>query len=173
MRCDSDPPWSSLQFEASNVGALRSLDSSTLSTKAGADKVLLVPLMLPPVELLPELEPPDMLLWLNSCHGTGIIRPVMPELDKDEDEDDELEELLNPPAVPVPPDTLDRLEGTVSFPEVEVSAEPVPLEDKFKIANPTRPDCGSIVKSRTWPSVLPSCDWTGLFSSWLMRTLEP
>jgi len=90
------------------------LDSSILSVRFGA----LVEL-LPLVELLL-----DWLLmpWLNNCQGTGINLPVM--LDP--------EELLGVPVV------LERLEGTVSRPEVEVSEAP-PAEDRERMANSMRP----------------------------------
>jgi len=55
-------------------------------------------------------------LWLNNCHGTGIIFPW---------------------ALWVPP-TLERLEGTVSLPEVEVSEE-LPPDARERMANSIRP----------------------------------
>ena len=104
---------------ASNEGALWSFDSSMLSVSFGA---------LPGVEvLLCWLLMP----WLKRCQGTGINFPVM--LDA--------EELLGVPVV------LERLEGTVSRPEVDVSEEP-PADESERIANSMRPLCGSTVRSR-------------------------
>jgi len=87
--------------------------------------VLLLGLLLP-IELLwlPEL-------WLSSCHGTGTSFPIALE-----------EEALL--GVPV---TLERLDGTVSRPDVDVSEAPA-AEVNAMIANSTRPDCGSNVRSR-------------------------
>lgn len=97
-----------------------------------------------------------LMFWLKSCHGTGIILPVVVEP----------EALLGVPTV------LERLVGVVSRPEVEVSDAP-PADESERIANCTRPLCGSTVKSRMCPRVFPSCDWTAPFMSWLIRTFWP
>jgi len=138
-------------LEASNDGALCSFDSSIFKVRF-CELIALDPVLLDALELLLLL----FQLWLKSCHGTGISLPVVVEP----------EELLG---VPV---TLDRLEGTVSRPDVDVSVAP-PAEESERMANSTRPDCGSMVRSLTCPRVFPSCDWTELFSSWLKRTLFP
>jgi hypothetical protein len=70
------------------------------------------------------------------------------------------------------PVVLDRLEGTVSRPDVDVS-EAAPADDNERTAIWIWPDCGLTTKSRMCPNVLPSCDWTELFMSWLSRTLLP
>jgi len=57
-------------------------------------------------------------LWLNSCQGTGISLPV----------------IVEPVALLGMPDTLERLEGTVSRPDVEVSVA-APALDKDRMAN--------------------------------------
>jgi len=95
-------------------------------------------------------------LWLNSCQGTGIILPMVVEP----------RELLGVPVV------LERLEGTVSRPEVDVS-EAAPAEESDRMANSMRPVWGSTVRSRTRPRVLPSCDCTELFRIWLSLTALP
>jgi len=69
--------------------------------------------------------------WLKSCQGTGINFPVM--LDDEE--------------LPDAPVLLERLEGTVSRPEVDVSVA-APADDRERIANSIRPLCGSTVRSR-------------------------
>ena len=79
---------------------------------------------------------------------------------------------LDPVALLCVPVVLERLEGTVSRPEVEVSAEP-PAEARDKMAKSIRPVLGSTVKSRICPSVLPSLDCTALFMRWLSRTVLP
>jgi len=124
------------------------LDSSRLSVKFGAGCELL-----PPVELLLDWL---LMLWLNSCQGTGINLPIV--LDP--------EELLGVPVV------LERLDGTVSRPEVDVSDAP-PADDNERIANAMRPLCGSTVRSRICPSVLPSWPCTEPFMIWLSRTVLP
>ena len=131
----------------SNDGALRSLDSSRFSVRVGGVE---------PAPAVDELWYWLLKPWLNNCQGTGIILPMA----------DDPAELLGVPTV------LERLEGTVSRPEVEVSETP-PADDKDRIANSIRPLWGSTVKSRTWPKVLPSWDWTELFRIWLSRTLLP
>jgi hypothetical protein len=78
-------------------------------------------------------------LWLNICQGTGISLPVVVE----------------PTALLGVPTLLERLEGVVSLPEVEVS-DAAPAVERDRMANSTRPDCGSIVKSRICPRVFPS-----------------
>jgi len=123
-------------------GALWSLDSSMLSTRFGELIELLPRVLL--LELLPVLLLPLVLelamFWLSNCHGTGISFPVI----------DALEELL----LGVP-ETLERLDGTVSRPEVEVSLAP-PADESDSTANWIRPLCGSTMTSRMLPSVLPS-----------------
>lgn len=109
-------------------------------------------------ELEVELAPDWLLLqlWLKSCQGTGMSLPVVVDP----------AELLGVPTV------LERLEGTVSRPDVDVSAA-LPDEDNERTANSMRPLCGSTMTSRMWPRVFPSCDCTLLFMSWLRRTLLP
>jgi hypothetical protein len=129
------PPCSWFQLLESKDGALRSLDSSIF-------KVRFPPIPLPVVPATLELLVPAWLrplqLWLKSCHGTGINLPVM---------------LLAVVVLPGVPATLDRLDGAVSRPEVDVSAAaPVPevelaADDKDNTANSTWPDCGFTVKS--------------------------
>jgi len=69
--------------------------------------------------LLPELLVDWLLmLWLNICQGTGMSFPVV----------EDPEELLGVPEL------LERLEGTVSRPEVEVSDE-APADESDRIAN--------------------------------------
>jgi len=114
------------------------LDSSILSTRLGALMELLPRVLL--LELLPDVLE-LVRFWLRSCHGTGINLPAVNELD----------ELLLL-GVPV---TLERLEGTVSRPEVDVSLA-APADDSDSTANWIRPLCGSTITSRMLPSVLPS-----------------
>jgi len=108
------------------------LDSSRLSVKFGA----LIALLLPVLELLL-----DWLLmpWLKSCQGTGINLPVV----------------LDPAELLGVPVELERLDGTVSRPEVDVSEAP-PADERERMANWMRPLCGSTVRSRICPRVLPS-----------------
>lgn len=79
--------------------------------------------LLPAVVLLPIA--PDrlllLMLWLNSCQGTGINLPV-----------------IVPTALLGVPATLERLDGTVSRPEVDVSDAPPaapPADERERIAN--------------------------------------
>jgi len=118
----------------SNDGALRSLDSSRFRVRVCG----LVEPMPAVDEWIPEW---PLQLWLKSCQGTGINLPMVVDP----------RELLGVPTV------LERLEGTVSRPEVDVS-EDAPADDRDRIANAMRPLCGSTIRSRTCPSVLPSCD---------------
>jgi hypothetical protein len=93
------------------------LDSSRLRTRFGLPRELLLPSVL----LLVLLPAPELLLlrlWLRSCQGTGIILPNRLEED----------EMLGVP------ETLDRLDGTVSRPDVEVS-DALPADESERIAN--------------------------------------
>lgn len=142
----------SFQLLASNDGALRNLDSSMFNTSGWPMVLVPVALEVPLIDRpLPELK-----LWLNICQGTGINLPVR----------------LEPLELLGIPETLDRLEGTVSRPEVDVSATP-PAFDSDKMANWTRPLCGSTTKSRMYPKVLPSCDCTLELIRLLSRTALP
>jgi len=138
---------------ASKEGALRSLDSSIFNTRGWPAVPMLEPrlLELVPARLLELVKP-----WLNICQGTGTNLPV----------------ILDPIALLGIPEELDRLEGTVSRPEVDVSDTPPELESD-RIANCTRPLCGSTTKSRICPRVLPSWDWTVPLMRLLKRTLLP
>jgi hypothetical protein len=78
-------------------------------------------------------------LWLNICHGTGINFPAA----------------VAPAALLGVPIVLERLEGTVSRPEVDVFVA-APADESDRMANSMRPDCGSTIRSRMWPKVLPS-----------------
>lgn len=91
--------------------------------------------------------------WLNSCQGTGTNLPVR----------------FAPTALLGMPEELDRVEGTVSRPDVDVSDTP-PALDRDRMANWIRPLCGSITKSRICPSVLPDCDCTVPLMRLLNRT---
>lgn len=101
----------------------------------------LLPVVLLPVVLLLPLVLEFFMFWLRSCQGTGISLPVS----------DALDELL----LLGVPETLERLEGTVSRPDVEVSLAP-PADESDSTANWMRPLCGSTITSRMLPSVLPS-----------------
>jgi hypothetical protein len=117
------------------------LDSSMLSTRFGVPIALLLPsvLLLEAPELLLPATEPLLRLWLMSCQGTGISLPVVLE-------EYGLLEL---------PETLERLEGTVSRPEVDVS-DALPADESERIANWMRPLCGSTNTSWMLPRVLPS-----------------
>jgi hypothetical protein len=132
----------------SKDGALRNLESSIFNVRFPAAPLPVVPATL---ELLvaSAVEWPLLLqLWLKSCQGTGMSLPIV----------------VLPVTLPGVPETLDRLEGAVSRPEVDVSvAAPdvpiaAPADDKDNTANSTWPDCGFTVKSRMYPSVFPSFD---------------
>jgi hypothetical protein len=99
----------------SNEGALRNFDSSMFNTRFCEVRAL-VPAVVLALLLLVERFP--LQLWLNSCQGTGINFPVMVEPLV----------LLGVPVV------LDRLEGTVSLPDVAVS-DAAPAEESDKTAN--------------------------------------
>lgn len=73
----------------------------------------------------------ELQLWLNSCHGTGINLPVV----------------VDPEALEGVPEMLDRLDGVVSRPEVEVSVD-APADDSDRMAKSIRPLCGSTMTSR-------------------------
>jgi hypothetical protein len=149
------PCCNSFQLLLSKDGALRSFDSSMFNTRLCAPIAPLaavLELLDPRVEEL--LDPVQ--LWLKSCQGTATNLPI---------------ELLSDELLGVPV-TLDRLEGTVSRPDVDVSEAPPP-EAKERMANSIRPLCGSTVRSRICPSVLPSCPWTDPFMIWLSRSLLP
>jgi len=109
-----------------------------LSTRFGVPIELPLPSVLLLV-LLPVAELLLLRLWLRSCQGTGISLPVM--LDEDE--------LLGVP------ETLERLDGTVSRPEVDVS-DALPADESERIANWMRPLCGSTITSWILPRDLPS-----------------
>lgn len=117
------------------------MDSSIFRVRF-CDPIVLLVALLEVRALLP------LRLWLKSCQGTGISLPVM----------------LAPEALLGTPDTLERLEGAVSRPEVDVSEAP-PADESERIANSMRPDWGLTVRSRICPNVFPSCDWTVLFMS--------
>jgi len=89
--------------------------------------------------LLPAAELLLLRLWLRSCQGTGISLPVWLEED----------EMLGVP------ETLDRLDGTVSRPEVELS-DALPADESERIANWIRPLWGSTNTSWMLPRLLPS-----------------
>jgi hypothetical protein len=93
------------------------LDSSRLRTRFGLPRELVLPSVLLLV-LVPAAELLLLRLWLRSCQGTGISLPIWLEED----------EMLGVP------ETLDRLDGTVSRPEVEVSDAP-PADESERIAN--------------------------------------